>query len=318
MNSSDMSAQGGSTSGGQKIVPHLWFDKEAKEAANLYASIFGGDSKVMNVRTITGTPSGDCDIVSFKLWGYEFMSISAGPYFKPTPAISFMVNFDPAQDNEAAKKIDEIWAKLSEGGEVMMELGEYPFSKRYGWCADKYGFSWQLILTDPKGEPRPSIIPSLLYVTDTCETAEAATDFYLKVFKDSKRGTMARYPAGMEPNKEGGIMFTDFMLEGQWFAAMDGSSQMHKFDFNEAISFVVNCEDQAEVDYYWEKLSAVPEAEQCGWLKDKFGVSWQIVPIAMNDMMASGDQAKIDRVTQAFLRMKKFNIAELEAAAEGK
>lgn len=301
----------------QKIIPHLWYDKEAVEAANFYVSIFGGDSKVNSIRKITGTPSGDCDIVSFKLWGYEFMSISAGPYFKPTPGISFMVNFDPSQDKDSMKKIDEIWAKLSEGGKVMMDLGEYPFSKRYGWVADKYGFSWQLILTNPEGEERPLIVPAMLFVNNKCGKAEEASNYYLSVFKDSKRGAIAKYPAGAEPNKEGTVMFTDFKLEGQWFAAMDGGGK-HDFDFNEAMSLIVNCKDQAELDYYWDKLSAVPEAEQCGWLKDKYGVSWQITPTAMDEMMKSGDKEQIVRVTQAFLKMKKFDIAKLQEAYEGK
>lgn len=308
----------------QKIVPHLWYDKEAVEAANFYVSTFGGDSKVSSVKQITGTPSGDTDIVALKLWGFEFMAISAGPYFKPTPAISFMVNFDPSQDPDAIKKIDEMWAKLSEGGKVMMELGEYPFSKRYGWCADKYGFSWQLLLTNPEGDERPLIIPSLLFVTDSGDKAEEAVNFYVSLFKnapyhdmETKRGEVMRYPAGMEPNKEGAVMCTDFMLEGQWFAAMDGSSKMHKFKFNEAVSLIVNCEDQKEIDYYGGKLSAEPESEQCGWLKDKYGVSWQIVPAALNEMITTKDKAALKRVTEAFLKMKKFDIAKLQKAYEG-
>lgn len=300
----------------QKITPHLWFDKEAVEAAAFYADVFP-NSKVTNTRKITNTPSGDCDIVSFTVMGLDFQAISAGPYFKLNPSISFMVNFDPSKNSEARAQIDEIWAKLSEGGKALMELGEYPFSKWYGWVQDKYGVSWQLILTDPEGEERPAIIPSLLFVGDVCGKAEEASDFYLSVFKNAKRGIIARYPSGMEPDKEGTIMFTDFTLEGQWFIAMD-SAHTHEFFFNEAVSLIVNCDTQEEIDYYWEKLSAVPESEQCGWLKDKYGVSWQIVPAGMDALMASGDQEKIDRVTQAFLKMKKFNIAELEQAAEGK
>jgi predicted 3-demethylubiquinone-9 3-methyltransferase (glyoxalase superfamily) len=181
---------------------------------------------------------------------------------------------------------------------------------------DKYGLSWQLILTNPDGEERPVIIPSLLFVGNVCGKAEEASDFYLSVFKNSKRGAIARYPGGMEPDKEGTVMFTDFKLEGQWFAAMD-SARMHNFIFNEAISLIVKCEDQREIDYYWEKLSAVPEAEQCGWLKDKYGVSWQIVPAAMDEMMSKGTREQIDRVTKAFLPMKKFDIAKLKEAYEG-
>src|SRR5687767_11742887 len=99
----------------QKIIPHLWFDKQAVEAANFYASVFP-NSKVNNVKTIKDTPSGDCDIVNFTLMGQDVMSISAGPYFKFTNAISFMVNFDPSQDSDAKNNIDKVWEKLSEGG----------------------------------------------------------------------------------------------------------------------------------------------------------------------------------------------------------
>src|SRR5690606_12497803 len=154
-----------------------------------------------------------CDIVSFTVMGHSFMAISAGPYFKFNPAISFMVNFDPSQDPDASTRIDEIWNKLMQGGRALMPLDEYPFSKRYGWVEDKYGVTWQLILTDPEGEARPPIIPSLLFVTEGCDVAEEATDFYLSVFENSKRGTLAKYPAGMGPNKEGGVMFTDLQLE---------------------------------------------------------------------------------------------------------
>ena len=197
-----------------------------------------------------------------------------------------------------------------------MPMDRYPFSERYAWVADQYGLTWQLILTDPEGEVRPPIIPSLLFVGDQCGNAEEATDFYLSIFKDSKRGEIARYPAGMEPEQEGNVMFTDFMLEGQWFAAMD-SGQQHDFAFNEAVSLLVNCDTQEEIDYYWKKLSAVPEAEQCGWLKDKYGVSWQVSPTNMDAMLQGNDRARIERVTQAFLAMKKLDLAKLQDAYDG-
>lgn len=299
----------------QKIIPHLWFDTEAKEAAEFYVSAFK-DSKITNVTTLHDTPSGDADTVSFDLSGYSFMAISAGPYFKLNPSISFLLNFDPSRDAEALEHLDELWEKLSSGGKALMPLDEYPFSKRYGWIQDKYGVSWQLMLTNPEGEERPFIIPFFMFVKDAYGKAEEATDFYLSIFKDSKRGTLARYPAGMEPDKEGAVMFTDFQLEGQWFAAMESAHQ-HDFAFNEAVSLMVECDSQEEIDYYWERLSFVPEAEQCGWLKDVHGVAWQIVPTRMNEMMRAGTPEQIERVTKAFLAMKKFDLAALEAAYEG-
>jgi predicted 3-demethylubiquinone-9 3-methyltransferase (glyoxalase superfamily) len=152
----------------QKITPHLWFDKEAKEAAEFYTSVFP-QSKIKDTTTLQNTPSGTVEIVTAELLGQDFMLLSAGPLFK----------------------------------------------------------------------------------------------------------------------------------------------------FNEAISFIVYCDTQEEIDYYWEKLSAVPEAEQCGWLKDKFGLSWQIVPTAMDAMMKDKDKEKLARVTEAFLKMKKFDIAALKRAYEG-
>lgn len=300
----------------QKIVPHLWFNTEAKEAAAFYVAAFGGDSAVTHVSTLHETPSGDCDVVSFRLQGFEFMAISAGPYFTINPSISFMVNFDPSRDPEASEHLDALWSKLSPGGTARMPLQEYPFSKRYGWIQDKYGVNWQLILTNPAGEPRPFIIPSLMFTGDNTGKAGDAIDFYVSVFSGAKRGITATYPPGASPEPAAKIMFADFMIEGQWFAAMD-SGHMHKFGFNEAVSLLVRCSDQTEIDAYWQKLSAVPQAEQCGWLKDKFGVSWQIAPADMERMMREGTPEQIARLTQAFLQMKKFDLAALKNAYEG-
>src|SRR5262245_20455133 len=115
----------------QKNISPLWFDKEAKEAVGFYTSVYP-NSKVTNITTIHNTPSGDCDIVSFNLWGYAFMAISAGPLFKFNPSISFMVNFDPSQDKDAKARIDKMWGKLSAGGNVLMPVAKYPFRGRYG------------------------------------------------------------------------------------------------------------------------------------------------------------------------------------------
>ena len=300
----------------QKITPHLWFDQEAREATEFYTSLFP-DSKVTNITTLHDTPSGDSDIVSFELAGQSFMAISAGPLFKFNPSVSFFVNFDPSRDPDARANLDRMWERLSEGGSALMPLDKYPFSERFGWVQDKYGLSWQLILTNPEGEERPFIIPSLMFVGDVTGRAEEAINHYLSVFKNSKLGAIAHYGAGQEPDKEGTVMFADFMLEGQWFAAMD-SAHEHNFAFNESISFLVDCNSQEEIDYYWERLSAVPEAEQCGWLKDKFGVSWQISSTALREMLTNGTREQVDRVTQAFLPMKKLEVAELEKAYEGK
>lgn len=300
----------------QKITPHLWFDHEAKEAAEFYTSVFP-DSQMVNTAALHDTPSGDTDLVTFKLAGQSFMAISAGPLFKFNPSVSFFVNFDPSRDEHARQNIDVLWERLSEGGTALMPLQEYPFSQRFGWVQDRYGLSWQLILSNPAGEERPVIVPALMFTGAVAGRAEEAIHFYRSVFNDSKMGTIQRYGAGREPDKEGTVMFSDFRLFDQWFAAMD-SAFPHNFAFNEAISFLINCDTQEEIDYYWDKLSAVPEAEQCGWLKDRYGLSWQVTPTAMGEMMQSGSPEQVARLTQAFLKMKKFDLLELRQAYEGK
>jgi predicted 3-demethylubiquinone-9 3-methyltransferase (glyoxalase superfamily) len=298
------------------ITPHLCFDTEAREAAEFYTSILP-DSQVTNITTLHDTPSGDCDLVSFELAGQPFMGISAGPLFKFNPSVSFLLNFDPSRDNHARVHLDQLWEQLSEGGTALMPLDRYPFSERYGWIQDKYGLSWQLMLTNPEGEERPFIIPSLMFTGQVAGHAEEAIEFYCAVFKDSRRGLTTRYPKGMEPDQEGTLMFADFSLLGTWLAAMD-SAHEHNFAFNEAISLLIPCKTQAEIDYYWEKLSADPQAEQCGWLKDKFGLSWQVWPTVIGEMMQTGTREQIDRLTRAFLPMKKFDLATLQRAYEGK
>ncbi len=295
----------------QKITPHLWFDKEAREAAEFYTKVFP-QSGITGTTTLHDTPSGDAEVVSFDIWGSSFMAISAGPIFKFNPSVSFFVNFDPSIINNAKEKLDEVWNKLCDGGQVLMPLDKYPYSERYGWVQDKFGLSWQLILTNPKGEQRPVIMPSLLFVKDAYGKGEEAIRFYTSVFKDSKIGALMHYGPG-QPGKEGTVMFADFKLSDTWFAAMDGPGE-HNFNFNEAISFIVYCKDQKEIDYYWKKLSSDPASEQCGWLKDKFGISWQIVPVALHEMLINGTREQVDRLTKAFLPMKKLVIADLEKA----
>jgi predicted 3-demethylubiquinone-9 3-methyltransferase (glyoxalase superfamily) len=291
----------------QKIVPHLWYDKEAVEAAEFYSSVLP-DSKVTNVTTLHDTPSGDTDIVSFVLCGQEFQAISAGPLFKFTPAISFLVYC------QSKEEVDDYWSKLS-GGNVLIPLGSYPFSERYGWTEDRYGLSWQIMHAGNR-DVTQRIIPTLIYVKEMAGRAEEAINFYVSVFANSKVGDIDRYEKGEEPDKEGTVKHASFTVGGYQLAAMD-SAREHKFGFNEAISIMVYCKDQKEIDRYWDALTAVPESEQCGWLKDKYGVSWQIVPTVMDEMLTNGTKEQIARVTQTFLPMKKLDIAELQKAYEG-
>lgn len=311
----------------QKIVPSLWFDKECEEAMDFYISAFSGLSdeagksgivsiqryeegmetpgiEEMKGRILTGI---------FELEGYRFIALDGGPIFKFNTATSFMVNFDPSTMKDARKKEEQLWERLSDGGKAIMDFKEYSYSKLYGWIEDKFGLSWQLILSDPRGEPRPFIMPNFLFTGKVAGKAEEAMEYYLSVFNNSKTGLVERYPSGMEPDREGTIMFCDFMIENQWFTAMD-SARTEGLNFNEAISFTVNCRDQQEIDRFWDRLSHVPEAEQCGWIKDKFGVSWQIVPEKLGELLSDNDTEKRRRVINSLLRMKKIVISELEEA----
>ncbi len=301
----------------QSITPHLWFDKEARQAAQLYKSLFK-DSAIRNTSELHNTPSGTVELITIELAGQEFRLISAGPLFKFTPAISFLVAC------ETREEVDRLWRELSQGGSALMELGEYPFSARYGWLQDRFGLSWQVMFMGGR-EPRQKIRPTLMFTGEQCGRAEEAINFYSSVFNnpgfripaDTKPGPnvdhIMRYAQGEAPDREGTIKHAGFTLAGGQFAAMD-SARVHGFGFNEAVSFMVNCQNQEEIDYYWSKLSADPKAEQCGWLKDRFGLSWQVVPTVMDEMLRDKDEKKLARVTEAFLKMKKFDIAKLKEA----
>lgn len=300
----------------QKITPNLWFDRQAEEAANIYASIF---RKVM-VGNITraskagfethGLPEGTVMTIEFDIEGQEFIAINGGPMFKFNPSISFLVACNTEEE------VDAIWGKLSEGGVTLMELGEYPFSAKYGWIQDRYGLSWQVMFTGYR-RIKQKITPTLMFVEEQYGKAEAAIKFYTSVFRKSKIGDILRYSHGEEPDEAGTIKHAAFMLEGQEFAAMD-SAREHNFTFNEAISFMVECDTQEGIDYYWRKLTAGGGQEGvCGWLKDKFGVSWQVTPTVLDEMLRDYDKDKVARVTNAFLAMKKFDIEELKKAYYG-
>lgn len=296
-----------------KISTNWWFDGEAEKAAAFYTSLFPR-SRITEVvrypdsgRDVHGRNAGSVMTVYFELDGSSFVALNGGPIFALNPSISLFASY-PATD-----EIDRLWEQLSKGGRVHMPIGEYPFSKRYGWIEDRFGVSWQLMRTEH--EMSQHLVPCVLFTGKRCGQARAAIEFYTSVFSNAKEGFVSTYGPGQEPNGTDLINFADFELEGQHFHVME-SALDHPFDLNEATSFVVSCRDQPEIDHYWEKLSAVPEAEQCGWLKDRFGVSWQIVPTAtLNELMGNaGDRARA-RVMSSLLKMKKLDIEGLRKAA---
>lgn len=291
------------------ITPHLWFDTEAAEAAEFYCETFP-DSRVTATTTLPDTPSGDAQTVSFELFGQPFMAISAGPLFVFNPSISFTVAC------ETVEEVDRYWERLAPGGSVLMELGQYPFSERYGWVVDRFGLSWQISQADDAAQGQ-RITPSLLFVGDVAGQAGDAIELYTSVFPDAATDVLVPYGPDAPDDDEGDVMFASFHLAGQQFTAMDSGHDGHDFAFNEAVSFLVACDDQDELDRYADALSAVPEAEQCGWLKDRFGVSWQLAPTDLDRMLSEGSDEQVARVTEAFLQMKRFDIAELQRVYDG-
>lgn len=299
----------------QKITPHLWFDNQAKEASQFYVSVFGENSGITNTtryseegQEIHGRPAGSIMTVEFELAGYKFIGLNGGPHFKFTPAISFFVV------SESEAEVEKLWQQLSEGGTTLMELDKYEWSEKYGWVQDKYGLTWQISLGKLE-DVGQKITPSLMYVSENGR-AEEAVNFYTSVFEDSDIIGMLRYGAGQD-QPEDAVMHSQFRLNGEVFMAMDSAPEHADFTFNEALSLHINCESQEEIDYFWENFSADTKAEQCGWLKDKFGVSWQVVPSVLDKMLQDKDEEKVRRVTHAFLRMKKLDIKALKEAYNG-
>jgi predicted 3-demethylubiquinone-9 3-methyltransferase (glyoxalase superfamily) len=296
----------------QKIIPFLWFNSETEEAMNLYTSIFE-NSKIDSIcRYPSGVEAGpmagmDGKVLngSFHLGNQQFLGLDGGPIFKFTPAISLFVNCDTEQE------VDHVWAKVSPGGNVFMELSEYPWSKKFGWTSDKYGLSWQVCL----GPRKHKISPFMMFVGPNHGKAEEAIKFYTSLFPNSGITEIERWAAGNDPEVEGTIKRAVFQLCGNEYVAME-SKHAHDFNFNEALSLMVDCADQAEIDFFWDKLSAHPESEQCGWVKDKYGVSWQIVPSDFLRCMKDPNPIKSRRAIDALMTMKKIDIADVKKAFE--
>lgn len=294
----------------QKIKPCLWFDQQAEEAAGFYVSLFD-NSKIGSVSrysessaNASGQPKGSAMVVEFELDGQQFMGLNGGPHFKFTPATSFFVHC------EDEKEIDVLWKKLGDKGSVLMPLDNYPFADKYGWLQDRFGLSWQLMLA--KNEQK--FVTSFLFVKDVAGKAEEAMKFYTSQFPGSSVQMAVKYEPG-ENGNEGSIKYGRFALAGKEFVVMDNHCDDHDFTFTPAISMVLLCESQEEIDHYWEELSAGGRKDQCGWLQDKFGVSWQIVPSDLARLLG-GTEKQTEQVMKSVISMKKLDIAQMRQAYE--
>jgi predicted 3-demethylubiquinone-9 3-methyltransferase (glyoxalase superfamily) len=275
----------------KNIYPCLWFDGNGKEAAEFYCKVFN-DLKVTSDNQL---------VVMLESSNQKFMLLNGGPEFNFNPSVSFYTVF------ESEEELNQAWQKLLKGGTVMMPLDKYPWSNYYGWVKDRFGITWQLTLGNVE-EFGQKFTPAIMFTGKQNGNAEKAIQLYTSLFKDSGIRLISRY--GKDVNDtEGNINHSQFLINNQVFIAMD-SSYSHNFSFNEAISFVVECEDQKEIDHFWYGLTKDGgEESQCGWLKDKFGLSWQIIPDILSELMS--DPARTQRVIDAFLKMRKFEIEKL-------
>ncbi len=293
----------------QRIIPNLWFDGNAAEAVAFYEAVI---PNTRHVHTEYYPTEGLLDwqahmagkelVVTFEIDGYKMVGINAGPEFPMNPSVSFFLNFDPSVDPDAREHLDATWEALVDGGKVLMPLDSYDFSPRYGWLQDKYGTPWQLMLTDAAGEPRPFVIPCLLFGGPVFKLAADALAYYSETFPGSKIGANVPRPGDPSDPSTGSVMFADIQLLGQWFALMDSQPEQD-FTFSCGVSLSIECEDQDEIDHYWDALSRVPQAEQCGWCADAFGVSWQILPRDMGQYMSKPG------AYQKMMSMKKIDLA---------
>ena len=275
------------------MYPCLRFDGQAADAAELYSEVFR-NSRILGENPI---------VVTIELHGQKFMLLNGGPMYEPNPSISFMVLC------ETAEEVDKAWTRLIEGGTAMMPLDTYPWSPRYGWVQDRFGISWQLY-QGKKDETGQKFSPTLMFTHEQCGKTEEAIQFYTSLFPDSSVSGILKYDAS-DDDREDLVKHAQFKLDGYVLMAMD-SSYDHAFRFSEGISIAIDCETQEEIDHYWYKMTADGgEESMCGWLKDKYGVSWQIVPAILPQLMA--DPEKGQKVADAFMKMRKFDIATLLA-----
>jgi predicted 3-demethylubiquinone-9 3-methyltransferase (glyoxalase superfamily) len=277
------------------ITPCLWFDGKGKEAATFYCENFKG-ARISDESMI---------VTEFEVDGQRFICLDGGPMFTPNPSISFFYIC------ETETEFDGIWKAFEKGGKVMMEAGGYPWSKKYGFIEDRYGISWQFSVGNLK-DVGQRITPSLLFVGDQYGRAEEAIQHYASIFDGYKSDGIVRYGANEAPDKEGLVKHAQFALNGQKFMATD-SAGPHPFRFSEGISLTIYCEDQEEIDYYWQKLTDGGQESMCGWLADKFGVWWQVVPSVLHTLMS--DPNKAPKAMKAFMQMKKFNIEQILQAS---
>lgn len=274
------------------IYPCLWFNGQAQAAVEFYSTVFPSAQILQDSGMV----------VTCSLNGTKFMALNGGAMFRTNPAVSFFVYC--GSDNE----IDRIYAALLDGGSVIMPLGAYPWNRRYAWINDKFGVSWQLDVDDIRTSQK--IVPTLLFSPPQSDAVAEAMHHYTRIFSDSK--VLLEAPFAPDADRPiGTLLFAQFKLNGVVMNAMS-SPMENDFNFSPGNSFVIECDTQEEIDHFWAELGAGGNYQMCGWLTDRYGVSWQVIPSILPQMM--GDASRRDRVVDAFMKMQKFDIKTLEEA----
>ncbi len=272
------------------IFPCIWFNNDAKEFIERYQSFFD-ETSILNSNGF---------ITTVKWSGSKIMLMNGGPSIQCTPAISLFVYFD---QNEL--RINDLYNTLIDGGKILMPLDKYDWSPKYAWVEDKFGINWQLDIENMRSPQK--IVPSLLFVNDKKLMTKEAVSFYTNAFDDHRILLEAPYfPGSGMP--EGSILFTQFKLQNFVMNAMS-STMVHDYDFSMGISFVLECDTQEQIDYYWDYLGKEGKYSRCGWLTDKYGISWQVIPTILGLLMS--DESLQSEVSEAFMKMTKFIIADL-------
>ncbi len=277
------------------ITPCFWFDGTARQAAEFYCKNFK-DARITSESPI---------VTEFEASGQKFICLNGGPQYQPNPSISFYYIC------QTEAEITALWKEFEKGGTVLMPLDKYPWGEKYGWVQDKFGISWQLAL-GKISDVGQTITPCFSFSAAQYGRAEEALKHYSGIFKDYKEDGILKYGKNEGANREGTIKHAQFAMNGQKFMAMD-SVPPHNFAFSEGISFTIYCENQEEIDYYWNRLTEGGAESMCGWLKDRFGVSWQVIPTVLGKIMS--DPKKAQKAAQAFMEMRKFNIEQLIQAS---
>ncbi len=291
------------------IRPCIWFDSAAEEAANFYVGLFpeGALLHVGRYAENMPRPAGSVMMVEFTVCGQVFQALNGGPQFRPNPCISFFVQVQKEADAR------RLFAGLEAHGKALMPLGAYPWSPCYAWVEDRFGVTWQIMTGD--FEAAPNIVPCLMFTGPQQGRASEAINRYLTTFANTRDIRREHYAVGEGPTQL--LKHARFVIEGQEFVAMDSPIE-HAFNFAEGLSLSVRAADQATVDRLWEGLTANGgEGGPCGWLKDSFGVSWQIVPEALVRLQSSGNAPAAGRMFRAMMAMGKLDIAALEEAFHG-